>query len=88
MVDDMDNYKRHIKIGELAGKANILPSKIRFYMQEGLIEPIDRSPGGYYLFNEESALERLRLIKELQEKHRLNLHEIRDELQSRPISHK
>ncbi len=72
-----------VKIGRLAKKANILPSKIRFYVQEGLLEIADRTNGGYYLFDEQSALKRLKLIEKLQNKKRLRLHEIREELNSR-----
>jgi len=72
-----------IKIGRLAEKAGILPSKIRFYIQEGLIEPVDRTNGGYYLFDEQSALKRLKLIEKMQKEQRLRLHEIREGLNTR-----
>lgn len=71
-----------VKIGQLAKKANILPSKIRFYVQEGLLEIANRTNGGYYLFDEQSALKRLKLIKKMQKEQRLRLHEIREELNS------
>lgn len=72
-----------IKIGQLAKIAKVLPSKIRFYVQEGLLEPVDRTDGGYYLFDEQTALERLKLIDKLQNKKRLRLPEIREKLNSR-----
>ena len=72
-----------VKIGRLAKKANILPSKIRFYVQGGLLEVADRTNGGYYLFDEQSALKRLKLIEKMQKKQRLRLHEIREELNPR-----
>jgi len=71
-----------VKIGRLAKKANILPSKIRFYVQEGLLEVTDRTNGGYYLFDEQSALKRLKLIEKMKKEQRLLLHEIREELNS------
>lgn len=71
-----------IKIGRLARKANVLPSKIRFYLQGGLLEVADRTNGGYYLFEEKYALARLKLIKKLQKDERLRLHEIRERLNS------
>jgi len=77
-----------VKIGRLAKKANILPSKIRFYVQEGLLEVADRTNGGYYLFDEQSALKRLKLIEKMQKEQRLRLHEIREELNSRYRSSK
>ncbi len=71
-----------VKIGRLAKKANILPSKIRFYVQEGLLKVANRTNGGYYLFDEQSALKRLKLIEKMQKEQRLRLHEIREELNS------
>lgn len=79
----MAEGKNLVKIGRMAKKANILPSKIRFYFQEGLLEPVDRTDGGYYLFDEQATLERLKLIDKLQNKKRLRLHEIREKLNSR-----
>ena len=72
-----------IKIGQLAKIAKVLPSKIRFYVNEGLLKPADRTDGGYYLFDEQTALERLKLIDKLQNKKRLRIHEIREKLNSR-----
>ena len=79
----MVEKKNLVKIGQLAKLAHILPSKIRFYVQEGLLEPVDRTNGGYYLFDEKTALEQLKLIDKLQNKKRLRLHEIRERLNSR-----
>ena len=72
-----------IKIGKLSKIAGILPSKIRFYVQEGLLEVVDRTNGGYYLFDEQSAMIRLQLIEKMQKEQRLRLHEIREELNSK-----
>jgi len=72
-----------VKIGRLAKKADILPSKIRFYVQEELLEVVDKTNGGYYLFDEQLALKRLKLIEKMQKEQRLRLHEIREELNSR-----
>jgi len=76
-----------IKIGELAKRAGVLPSKIRFYVQEGLLEVADRTNGGYYLFDEQSALKRLKLIEKMQKEQRLLLHEIKEELNSSNGNH-
>lgn len=67
-----------IKTGELAKQAGVLPSTIRFYVQEGLLHPIDQTPGGYRLFDRYHALERLGLIEELKTKQRLKLSEIKE----------
>ena len=69
-----------IKTGELARLAGILPSKVRFYVKEGLLSPTDYTAGGYYLFEEKGALDRLRTISHLQTVERLAIGEIRDKL--------
>ena len=69
-----------IKIGQLAKQAGVLPSKIRFYVQEGLIYPVDRTRGGYYLFEESEALDRLQLIKRLRTEERLSINEIKERI--------
>lgn len=71
-----------VKTGELAKRAGVLPSKIRFYVQEGLLHPLGQTPGGYRLFDECQALERLELIEELKVQHRLKLSEIKERLAS------
>ncbi len=73
----MSPGKSLVKIGQLARLAEILPSKIRYYVQEGLLKPVDRTRGGYYLFDEPQALSRLKLIDELKSKNRLSLVEIK-----------
>jgi DNA-binding transcriptional MerR regulator len=79
----MTQKRKLIKIGELSKIANILPSKIRFYVQERLLEVADRTNGGYYLFDEQSAMIRLRLIEKMKEEQRLRLYEIREKLNSK-----
>ena len=69
-----------VKIGQLAKQAGILPSKIRFYVQEGLIYPVDRTRGGYYLFEESEALDRLQLIMRLRTEERLSINEIKERI--------
>ena len=69
-----------IKTGELASLAGVLPSKIRFYVKEGLLEPSDLTAGGYCLFEEKIALNRLREIAHLQTAERLTIEEIKDRL--------
>lgn len=71
-----------VRIGQLAKLAGIFPSKIRYYVQEGLLSPADRTRGGYYLFNESRSLDRLRFINELQQRERLSLTEIKERLDS------
>ena len=70
-----------LKTGQLAKLAGVLPSKIRFYVKEGLLQPYDLTAGGYCLFEEKCALNRLRQIAHLQTTERLTIEEIRDKLQ-------
>ncbi len=72
-----------VKIGQLAKIAGILPSKVRYYVKEGLLKPVDRTRGGYYLFDKSQALNRLKLIDELKNKNRLSLAEIKERMDSR-----
>ncbi len=51
-----------MKIGELAAKAAMAPSAIRFYEQSGLLPPAVRSANGYRVYSE-ATLERLRVIQ-------------------------
>ena len=69
-----------IKTGQLAKRAGVLPSKIRFYVKEGLIQPSDLTAGGYCLFDEKCALDRLREIAHLQTADRLTIEEIKGRL--------
>ena len=62
-----------IKTGQLAKLAGVLPSKIRFYVREGLIQPSDLTAGGYCLFDGKCALDRLREIDRLQNADRLTI---------------
>ena len=53
------------RIGKLARKAGVPRSTIHYYCQMGLLEPSAYSPGGYRLFDEEEAIERIHEIKEV-----------------------
>lgn len=71
-----------VKIGQIANLAGVLPSKVRYYVKEGLLETVDRTRGGYYLFEITTSLERLKLIQEMKQKDRLSLPEIREKMKS------
>lgn len=73
-----------IKTGQLAQKAGILPSKVRFYVKEGLLKPAHYTAGGYYLFDEEEALQRIGRIGHLQAEERRTLSEIKNTLRRNP----
>ena len=53
-----------LKIGEVAQRSGLTVKTIRFYCDEGVIQPISRSAGGYRLFGEEVFAE-LALIRTL-----------------------
>lgn len=69
-----------IKTGQLAKRAGILPSKVRFYVREGILHPVSQTPGGYCLFDGQEAIERLSEIDALQSKQRLTIREIKQHL--------
>ena len=69
-----------VKTGNLAKRAGVLCSTIRFYVKLGLLAPLDHTPGGYHLFDESEALNRLHVIRQLKEKERLTLAEITERL--------
>nr|AGF93303.1 protein containing Bacterial regulatory protein, MerR domain protein [uncultured organism] len=47
--------KTLFQIGEIAKKAGTSVRTVRYYLEEGFIEAVDRSPGGFYLFAPEAA---------------------------------
>ena len=53
-----------LKIGEVASRSGLSVKTIRFYCDEGLIQPISRSEGGYRLFDE-TVFAELSLIRTL-----------------------
>ncbi|OZM70896.1 MerR family transcriptional regulator [Amycolatopsis antarctica] len=53
-------------IGELARRTGLPVKTIRFYSDEGLLPPTDRTPSGYRLYDT-AALARLELVKTLRE---------------------
>lgn len=50
-----------LKVAELAERAGLAPSTVRFYERAGLLSPAQRAPNGYRLFAE-SALDELAFI--------------------------
>lgn len=66
-----------LKISELAKKVNVRVSTIRHYIDVGLILPTERTESNYMLFDD-ATLEKLRTIRELREKERLTINEIKE----------
>ncbi|MBN9086712.1 MAG: heavy metal-responsive transcriptional regulator [Reyranella sp.] len=54
-----------LTIGKLATLAEISADALRFYEDEGLISPADRSASGYRLYDQDSV-KRIRFIKQAQ----------------------
>jgi MerR family transcriptional regulator, copper efflux regulator len=50
-----------LRVSELAERAGIAPSAVRFYERAGLLSPAQRAPNGYRVFGE-SALDELAFI--------------------------
>lgn len=71
-----------IKTRLLAKLAGMLPSKIRFYVREVLIQPYDLTNGGYCLFDEKCAPGRLQEIAHVQTTERLTIEEIKGRLRN------
>ena len=68
-----------VTIGKLAKDAGVLPSTVRFYVKEGLLQVADHTPGGFFLFDRIFTLKRIERIQSLKEQ-RLTLAEIREKL--------
>ncbi|MFI6040481.1 MerR family transcriptional regulator [Nocardia sp. NPDC051321] len=63
MTDDIP-ARALVSIGELARSTGLAVRTIRFYCDEGILEP-RRSPGGHRMFDADSATERLLLVRRL-----------------------
>ena len=59
------NQQPPMTIGRVAAIAGVAATTLRFYEREGLMEPADRSPSGYRLYDSH-AVERLRFIRSAQ----------------------
>lgn len=73
--------EKPLKIGQVAKEAGISASAIRYYVEKGLIKPEGHSEGGFMLFSQ-NVVERIKKIKQLQQKERLSIKEIRKRLES------
>ncbi|NDC34807.1 MAG: MerR family transcriptional regulator [Synechococcaceae bacterium WB9_2_112] len=72
-----------MKIGEVAQRSGLSVKTIRFYCDEGLIQPICRSEGGYRLFGE-AVLAELALTRTLKAMD-IPLQDVRRILESRRL---
>ena len=66
MPDTLTSPPKLLRIQEVAADTGLTTRAIRYYEEQGLLEPAGRSEGAYRLYDE-SDLERLRFIKELRD---------------------
>jgi DNA-binding transcriptional MerR regulator len=78
-MNTFDYSVEHVTIGKIAKSAGVLPSTVRYYVKEGLLQVTDHTPGGFFLFDRELALKRIKRIQVLK-KRRLTIAEIREKL--------
>ena len=71
--------RRLVKVGELAKMVGVLPSTVRYYTVQGLLFPVDHTPGGYALYDEAESLKRFRKISDLRDQ-RYTIDEIKGKL--------
>lgn len=69
-----------ITIGKLAKLANVLPSTIHYYTKLGLLKFADETVGGYRLYDQKAALQRMKTIADFQIRKRLTIAEIKVKL--------
>ncbi|MGO9572225.1 MAG: MerR family transcriptional regulator [Desulfomonilaceae bacterium] len=60
----MTAQRQLLQIGEIASQAGTTIRTVRYYLEEGLIESAERSPGGFYLF-EPHIVDTVRFIQKL-----------------------
>ena len=54
---------RLLKITEMAKRAGVKPSTIRYYTDQGLLKPAKVTPGGHKLYDEKETIARLKKVK-------------------------
>lgn len=69
-----------MKTGQLAKKAGVPASTVRYYTQIGLLEPDSQTQAGYNLYGL-GCLERLAQIVHWRKKERMTIDEIRERLE-------
>lgn len=66
MSDQAEDTRRNglLQIGEVAERVGLSLRTVRYYEEQGLLEPESRSPGGFRLYSE-AQVDRLALIKQM-----------------------
>ena len=68
-----------LKIGEIARETEVMRSTIRHYTEIGLLKVREITEGGYRLYDREETVERLRMVKDVNEGY-LSLAEVKEQL--------
>jgi DNA-binding transcriptional MerR regulator len=71
-------------IGKLAKDADLPVYTVRFYISQGLLNPVEILQNGYMVFDE-SSLFKIKEIKQLREEDRRTIKEIKDYFKRRGI---
>jgi len=67
-----------MKVGEIAEEAGVMPSTVKFYTEEGLLNVADYTTGGYRLFDRDATVRRVIAIRQMTAR-RLSLAELKPE---------
>jgi CheY-like chemotaxis protein len=74
------NQKKLLKISEIAKKAGVLASTIRYYTDLGLVDVSGHTEGGHRLYSEEVVLPRIRRIRWFLEHKGYSIEKIKEEI--------
>lgn len=62
----MKQLKSLLQVGDVALQAGTTIRTVRYYLEQGFIEVSERTPGGFYLFDQ-SVVDKVRFIQSLKE---------------------
>jgi DNA-binding transcriptional MerR regulator len=79
-----EHARARYQIGEVAERTGVTQRTLRFYEEKGLLTPADRMEGGFRLYSE-SDVERIQLIKQLQQLLGFTLAEIKEMVEAEDI---
>ena len=76
MTRKMRMEQGFLKAGEVAREAQVLNSTVRYYTEIGILKVKEMIDGGYRLYDREETLQRLSLVRQVNEGY-LSLNEIK-----------
>jgi len=79
-----EHTQARYQIGEVAERTGVTQRTLRFYEEKGLLMPTDRMEGGFRLYSD-SDIERIQLIKQLQNLLGFTLAEIKEMVEAEDI---